>query len=150
MDKLEFELTLLRLSIKAIHELCGNTQDAIFVEEAIEHNASFRPILTCVQIWQVDYEKKDGYCDIHFILSPDFMQKNSNLTLNANLNELKWIFEMQRYDYGEDEEFNKIGDEDGLAGWLARSKIKVNYDLVNFALINLNEFVTAIQTTESD
>jgi hypothetical protein len=57
---------------------------------------------------------------------------------------------MQRYDYGEDEEFNKIGDEDGLAGWLARSKIKVNYDLVNFALINLNEFVTAIQTTESD
>lgn len=150
MDTLDFESTLFKLSIKAIHELSGDTQDAIFVEEAIEHNASFRPILTCVQIWQVDYDKEDRCCDIHFVLSPDFMQKNSDLTLNGNLNQLKWIFEIQSYDYGEDEEHNKIGDEDGLDGWLVRSKITVNYDAINFSLINLNEFVTAINITESD
>ena len=150
VDTLDFQSTLFRLSIKAIHELCGDTQDAIFVEETIEHNASFRPILTSVQIWEVDFGKEDRYCDIHFVLSPDFMQKNSDLTLNGNLNQLKWIFEIQHYDYGEDEELNKIDDEEGLDGWLVRSKITVKFEAINLASINLNDFVTAIQITESD
>ena len=149
MNALDFESTLFRLSIKAIHELCGETQDVILVEEAIEHS-NFRPILTCVQIWKVDFEKEDRYCNIHFVLSPEFMEKNDIFTLEGNLNQLKWIFEIQHYDYGEDEELNKVGEEDGLYGWLARSKITTNFDSIKIASINFNDFQRAIQIAESD
>ena len=54
------------------------------------------------------------------------------------------------YDYGEDEEGNKIGDEDGVDGWLIKSKIKVNYEQLNISGIELKDFVTAIHITESD
>lgn len=145
----DFESTLFKMSIKAIHELSGNTQDIILVEEAIEH-ANLRPILTCVQIWEVDFDKEDRYCDINFVLSPEFMEKNEIFTLNGYLNQLKWIFEIQHYDYGEDEELNKVGEEDGLDGWLVKSKITTNFDSIKIALINFNEFETAIQIAESD
>jgi hypothetical protein len=150
MDTRGFESTLYRLSVKAIHALSGNTQDAITVQEAIEHNAYFRPKLYCVQIWSVDFNKEDRYCDIHFVLSPDFMMENANLTLTGNLHQLKWTFEIQRYDYGEDEEGNKISEEDGIDGWLIKSNIKVNYEEINIADIQLKDFHTAIQITESD
>jgi len=150
MDTRGFESTLYRLSVKAIHALSGNTQDAITVQEAIEHNAYFRPKLYCVQIWSVDFNKEDRYCDIHFVLSPDFMMENANLTLTGNLHQLKWTFEIQRYDYGEDEEGNKISEEDGVDGWLIKSNIKVNYEEINIADIQLKDFHTAIQITESD
>ena len=149
VNALDFESTLFRMSIKAIHELSGDTQDPILVEEVIEH-ANFRPILTCVQIWEVDFDKEDGYCDIHFVLSPEFMEKNAIFTLKGNLNELKWIFEIKHYDYGEDEELNKIGEEEGLDGWLVRSKIKTNFDSIKISLINFDDFETAIQIAESD
>jgi hypothetical protein len=150
MDRIGFESNLYRLSVKAIHALSGDTQDAITVQEAIEHNAYFRPQLYCVQIWSVDFNKVDSYCDIHFVLSPDFMMENSDLTLTGNLHQLKWVFEIQRYDYGEDGEGNKIGDEDGIDGWLIKSKIEVNYDEINISDIELKDFVKAIQITESD
>ena len=150
MDTRGFESTLYRLSVKAIHALSGNTRDAITVQEAIEHNAYFRAVLSCVQIWSVDLNKVDSYCDIHFILSPDFMMENAKLTRAGNLHQLKWVFEIQRYDYGEDKEGNKIGDEDGVDGWLIKSKIKVNYEQLNISGIELKEFVTAIHITESD
>ncbi len=150
MDTRGFESTLYRLSVKAINALSGNTQDAITVQEAIEHNAYFRPKLYCVQIWSVDFNKEDRYCDIHFVLSPDFMMENANLTLTGNLHQLKWTFEIQRYDYGEDEEGNKISEEDGIDGWLIKSNIKVNYEEINIADIQLKDFHTAIQITESD
>lgn len=150
MDRMGFESTLYRLSVKAIHALSGDTRDAITVQEAIEHNAYFRTILSCVQIWSIDFNKEDGYCDIHFVLSPDFMMENANLTLAGSLDQLKWVFEIQRYDYGEDEEGNKIGDEDGVDGWLIKSKIKVNYEQLNISGIELKDFVTAIHITESD
>ena len=149
MNALDFESTLFRLSVKAILELCGETQDAIIVEEAIEH-ANFRPILTCVQIWEVDFDDEDGYCDIHFVLSPEFMENNAIFTLEGNLNELKWIFKIQHYDYGEDEELNKVSEEEGLDGWLVRSKIKTNFDSIKISLINFDDFETAIQIAESD
>jgi hypothetical protein len=57
---------------------------------------------------------------------------------------------IQRYDYGEDEEGNKIGDEDGLDGWLIKSKIKVNYEAVNINNIELIDFLEAIKFTECD
>jgi hypothetical protein len=150
MDTRGFESTLYRLSVKAIHALSGNTQDAITVQEAIEHNAYFRPKLYCVQIWSVDFNKEDRYCDIHFVLSTDFMMENANLTLTGNLHQLKWTFEIQRYNYGEDEEGNKISEEDGIDGWLIKSNIKVNYEEINIADIQLKDFHTAIQITESD
>ena len=150
MEARGFESTLYRLSIKAIHALSSNTQDVITVQEAIERNAYFRPKLYCVQIWSVDFKKVDGYCDIHFVLSPDFMMENADLTLTGKLHQLKWVFEIQRYDYGEDEEGNKIGEEDGIDGWLIKSKIKVNYEEINIADIELKDFVTAIHITESD
>ena len=40
MDRMGFESTLYRLSVKAIHALSGNTRDVITVQEAIEHNAT--------------------------------------------------------------------------------------------------------------
>jgi hypothetical protein len=150
MDKMGFESTLYRLSVKAIHALSGNTRDVITVQEAIEHNAYFRTILSCVQIWSIDFNKEDIYCEIHFVLSPDFMIENANFTLAGALDQLKWVFEIQRYDYGEDEQGNKIGDEDGVDGWLIKSKIKVNYEAVNINNIELIDFVEAINFTESD
>ena len=148
MNALDFESTLFKLSIKALHELSGETQDVIDVEEAIEH-AYFRPILTCVQIWEVDFEKEDRYCDIHFVLSPEFMEKNSIFTLEGNLNQLKWIFKIHHYDCGEDEESNRVSEEDGLDGWLARSKITTNFDSIKIASIDFNDFGTAIKVAES-
>jgi hypothetical protein len=78
------------------------------------------------------------------------MIENANFTLAGALDQLKWVFEIQRYDYGEDEEGNKIGDEDGVDGWLIKSKIKVNYEAVNINNIELIDFVEAINFTESD
>jgi hypothetical protein len=78
------------------------------------------------------------------------MMENANLTLAGSLDQLKWVFEIQRYDYGEDEEGNKIGDEDGIDGWLIKSKIQVNYEQLNIPGIELQDFVTAIHITESD
>jgi hypothetical protein len=150
MDTRGFESALYRLSIKAIHALSGNTQDVITIQEAIERNAYFRPKLYCVQIWSVDFKKVDGYCDIHFILSPDFMIENADLTLTGKLHQLKWVFEIQRYDYGEDDEGNKISEEDGIDNWLIKSRIKVNYEQINIEGIELINFVTAIHITESD
>lgn len=150
MDKMGFESTLYRLSVKAIHALSGNTRDVITVQEAIEHNAYFRTILYCVQIWSIDFNKEDNYCEIHFVLSPDFMIENAKFTLAGSLDQLKWVFEIQRYDYGEDEEGNKIGDEDGVDGWLIKSKIKVNYEAVNINNIELIDFLEAIKFTECD
>ena len=150
MEARVFESTLYRLSVKAIHALSGNTQDVITVQEAIEHNAYFRPKLYCVQIWSVDFSKEENYCEIHFVLSPDFMMENSNLTLSGRLDELKWIFEIQRYEYGEDDEGKKIGEEDGIDGWLIRSKIKVNYENIDIKDIEYKDFAIAIHNTESD
>lgn len=150
MDARGFESALYRLSIKAIHALSGNTQDAITVQEAIERNAYFRPKLSCVQIWSVDFNKVDSYCDIHFLLSPDFMMENQSLTRTGNLNDLKWIFEIKRYEYGEDEQHNKISEEDGIDGWLIKSTIKVNYEEINIKNIELIDFIRAIHITESD
>jgi len=150
MDRMGFESTLYRLSVKAIHALSGNTQDVITVQEAIERNAYFRTKLYCVQIWSVDFSKEENYCEIHFVLSPDFMMENTNLTLSGRLDELKWIFEIQRYDYGEDDDGNKIGDEDGIDGWLIKSKIKVNYENIDIKDIEHKDFAIAIQNTESD
>ena len=150
MDKMDFESTLYRLSVKAIHALSGNTRDTITVQEALERNAYFRTILSCVQIWSIDFNKEDCYCEIHFVLSPDFMIENANFTLAGALDQLKWVFEIQRYDYGEDEEGNKIGDEDGVDDWLIKSKIKVNYEAVNINNFELIDFVEAIKFTESD
>lgn len=150
MDTRSFELTLYRLSVKAIQALSGNTQDAITIQEAIERNAYFRPILSCLQIWFVDFSKKENYCEIHFILSPDFMMENSSLTLSGALTELNWIFVIQRYDYGEDEVGNKISDEEGVADWLIRSIIKVNYDKFSLSKLELKDFALAIKNTEGD
>ena len=150
MDTTSFESILYRLSVKSIRALSGKTQDAITVQEAIERNAYFRPILSCVQIWLVDFSKEENYCEIHFVLSPDFMMENSSLTLNGALSELKWIFEIQRYDYGEDDEGNKISDEDGVDGWLIKSKIKVNYDKIYIANLEQKDFSVAIKNTEGD
>jgi hypothetical protein len=142
MDTKSFESSLYRLSCKAIHALSGNTQDPITVQEAIEHNAYFRPISGCVQILMVDFSKEENYCDIHFVLSPKFMMRNYSLTLNGALTELSWIFGIQSYDYGE--------DEDGVDGWLMRSKIKVNYDKIYIAELGQEEFTLAIKNTEYD
>ena len=150
MDTRSFESNLYRLSVKAIQALSGNTNDAITVQEAIERNAHFRPILSCLQIWFVDFSKEENYCEIHFILSPDFMMENSSLTLSGALTELKWVFEIQRYDYGEDEDGNKIYDEDEVDGWLIKSKIKINYDKIAIEKIDQKEFALAIKNTESD
>jgi hypothetical protein len=78
------------------------------------------------------------------------MMENSSLTLSGNLTELKWLFELQRYDYGEDEEGNKIYDEDGIDGWLIKSKIKVNYQNIAIEKIEHKEFVLAIENTEGN
>ena len=150
MDARGFESALYRLSVKAIHALSGNTQDVITVQEAIERNAYFRPKLGCVQIWSVDFNKDDGYCDIHFLLSPDFMMENTDITFTGNLSQLKWIFEIKNYDYGEDEQHNKISEEDGIDGWLIKSTIKVNYEEKKKKNIELKDFNRAIQITESD
>ncbi len=150
MDKSSFESTLYRLSVRAIHSLSGNTQDAITIQEAIERNASFRPIINCVQIWLVDFSNDKNYCEIHFVLSPDFMLENSSLTLNGALMNLKWSFELQRYDYGEDGDGNNIYDEDGVEGWLIKGKIIVNYDKICIEEIEQKEFALAIQNTEGD
>jgi hypothetical protein len=145
-----FESTLYRLSVKAIHSLSGNTKDVITVQEAIEHNAYFRTILSCVQIWSIDFNKEDIYCKINFVLSPDFMIENANFTLAGALDQLKWVFEIQRYDYGEDDEGNKISEEEGIDNWLIKSRIKVNYEQINIEGVELIDFVTAIHITESD
>ncbi len=150
MDARAFESTLYRLSIKAIHALSGNTQDVITIQESIERYAYFRPVLGCVQIWSIDFSKEENYCDIHFVLSPDFMIHNQALTSNASLDQLKWVFDIQKYDYGEDEEGNKISDEDGISSWLVKSKIKVNYDPISIDDIELKEFVLAIHITENE
>ncbi len=150
MDTRSFESTLYRLSVRAIHSLSGNTQDAITIQEAIERNAYFRPVINCVQIWLVDFSNEKNYCEIHFVLSPDFMLENSSLTLNGALMNLEWSFELLRYDYGEDEDGNKIYDEDGVDGWLIKSKIKVNYDKICIEKIEQKEFTLAIKSTEGD
>jgi hypothetical protein len=150
MDIRDFESTLYGLSIEAIHAISGDTQDPITIQEAIEHNSFCRPILSSVQIWTVDFDKEDNYCEIHFVLSPDFMMENPNITLTGLLHKLNWIFEIQRYDYGEDEEGNKISDEDQIGGWLIKSKIKVNYEEIKINGINLKDFKQAISNVESD
>jgi len=150
MDKRNFESILYRLSIKAIHALSGDTKDAITVQEALEHNAYFRPNLYCVQIWNIDFGKDENYCDIKFILSPDFMMENSYLTLRYSLHNLNWNFIIKRYDYGEDIDGNKIYEEDGVDGWLVKSSINVNYEVIDADELDLKEFTQAIQNTESN
>jgi len=150
MDKTSFESILYKLSVKAIRAISGKTLDAITVQEAIERYAFFRPILSCVQIWFVDFSKRENYCEIHFVLSPDFMMENSSLTLNGSLMALNWTFEIQRYDYGEDEEGSKIAEEDGVDGWLIRSKIKVNYEKIAIHNLDQYDFTEAIKNTEVD
>jgi hypothetical protein len=68
------------------------------------------------------------------------MMKDRLLTLTGKLHRLKWIFEIQRCDY----------DEDDIANWLVKSKIKVNYEEINITDIELKDFVKTIQETESD
>ncbi len=150
MDARAFESTLLKLSIKAIHELSGNTQDVITVQEAIEHFAYLRPTLGCVQIWSIDFSKQDNYCEIHLVLSPDFMLSNQALTSTGSLDQLKWVYDIQKYDYGDDEEGNKISDEDGISNWLVKSKINVNYEAIRIDDIELKDFLLAIHITESE
>ncbi len=150
MDTTSFESILYKLSVKAIRTLSGKTQDPSYVQEVIRRSAYFRPIVSCVQIWSADFSKKETYCEIHFVLSPNFMIENSSLTLNGFLMKLKWTFEIQRYDYGEDEEGNKISDEEGIDGWLIRSKIKVNYEMIDIENLEQEDFFAAISNTEVD
>ena len=128
----------------------GTTLDNILFPLKLDATNLFRPKLYCVQIWSVEFKKVDGYCDIHFVLSPDFMMENTELTLTGKLHQLKWVFEIQRYDYGEDDKGNKISEEDGIDNWLIKSRIKVNYEQINIEGVELIDFVTAIHITESD
>jgi hypothetical protein len=150
MDESEFESLLYKLSIKAIHALSGSTQEAFTVQQAIENHAYFRPILSCVQILNINIDEFEGYCKINFALSPKFMTDNAKLTLRRSLYNLNWVFEIQDYDYGEDKYGNKISEEDGIDGWLIKSKIKANYEDVSYSDFEKKDFLKAIQITESN
>ena len=149
MNTGDFESMLYKLSVDAIYSISNGAKDVITIQEAIERNAYFRAKLGCVQIWSISFDNSENYCDIQFLLSPDFMMENSSLTLKSRLYNLSWTFSIKRYDY-EDDEDQKVYEEDGVDGWLIKSEIiGINYEKIDIKNIKLSAFAVAIQNTDS-
>lgn len=141
MTEDELKNLLFKLSVQAIYHLSDGSEDVISVQEAIEKNGFFRPIVNQVQILNV-INHSDSEKDITFLLSPDYLMENVDLVLGYGLNDIMWTFSLPKYDTDEPEVVAEdatgkieIGSEEGVVNWLIRGSVEIkqvgekSYDL---------------------
>ena len=156
MTEEELKNQLFKLSAQAIYHLSDGSTDPISIQEAIEHNTFFRPILYCVQILEIK-NLGDSEKEITFVLSPDYLMENSQLVFKGILNELMWTFKLNSYDYGIEERIVDDADgsidirsEEGVENWIARGEIKILQCNKDTYQISTADFFTSSVRTESD
>ena len=152
----ELRRQLFNLSAKAIYHLSNGITDPISIQEVIEKNTFFRPILHCVQIMNVK-NISNSEKEITLVMSPDYLMENIDLVYKGLLNELMWIILLPQYDYGVDEVIAddeegkiEIRSEEGLINWIARAQIKILQCNQETYKISAEEFNNSIVGTESD
>jgi hypothetical protein len=156
MTEEELKNQLFKLSAQAIYHLSDGSTDPISIQEAIEHNSYFRPILYCVQILSIK-NIGDSEKEITFVLSPDYLMENRGLVIKGLLNEIMWTFKLNNYDYGIEETIVDdaegridIRSEEGVENWIARGEIKILQCNKQTYQISLVDFFNSIVRTESD
>ena len=156
MTEEELKNQLFKLSAQAIYHLSDGSTDPISIQEAIERNSYFRPILHCVQILSIK-NIGDSEKEITFVLSPDYLMENRGLVIKGILNELMWTFKLNSYDYGieerivdDDDGSIDIRSEEGVENWIARGEIKILQCNKHTYQISLIDFFNSIVLTESD
>ena len=156
MTEDELKNQLFKLSAQAIYHLSDGSKDPISIQEAIEHNTFFRPILYCVQILSIK-NISDSEKEITFVLSPDYLIENSELVFKGFFNELMWTFKLDAYDYGIEETIVDdaegridIRSEEGVENWIARGEIQILQCNKDTYQISTADFFNSIVRTESD
>jgi len=131
MTEAELNNLLVKVSVQAIFELSDGNTDPIAVQEIIERNSYFRPVLSPIQILEVQ-SSPSGYTTIKFLLSPDFLIHNINITINNSLDKLIWTFELPPFSYGEEEVLVddasgtiSMRSEEGVVEWLMRGVVEI-------------------------
>jgi len=112
---------LKRSSLQLLGLLVGVTRDPITVQEEIEHLAFLRPTIGAVQILDYSSYQPEYMYAIKFGFSTNFMYQHRFTSL-LFLPYLIWQLKIDRYEYGDD--VNGGVEEEGLASWLARSKVE--------------------------
>lgn len=131
MDEQQLKNLLAKVSFLAVFQLSNGSEDPISVQESIELNSYTRPILTPVQI--LDIEKiSDSEKEIRFALSPDYLSTNIDLVMEYELHQLIWVFKLPQYDIDknevvlDDEEGQiSIRSEEGVVEWLIRGTVEI-------------------------
>lgn len=131
MDEQQLKNLLVKVSFLAVFQLSNGSEDPISVQESIEHNAYTRPILTPVQILDIE-NINDSEKEIKFALSPDYLSTNIDLVIEYELHQLIWIFKLPQYDNGQnevvvDDEEGQISirSEEGVVEWLIRGTVEI-------------------------
>jgi hypothetical protein len=119
MKMQEFESILFRESIKALHDLCGGSEDNITLEERLEHYWRFRIILGNTQLINHYFDKENNR-EITFVFSSDYMLNNYSIVIKYYLDSVKWKLVLPNYDYGDE-----TGTDEGVSLWLSRGKIEI-------------------------
>ena len=156
MTEDELKNLLFKLSVQAIYHISEGSEDVITVQEAIEKNGFFRPIVNYVQILNV-INHSDSEKDITFVLSPDYLIENVDLVFRYGLNDIMWTFSLPKYDIDEpevvaDDATGKIEmtSEEGVVNWLIRGSVDIkqvgekSYDL------SVEELHKSVFRTESN
>lgn len=112
---------LRRASIQHLRSLVGVTRDPITVQEEIQHLARLRPTIGAVQILDHSCYQPAYMFAIKFGFSTSFMYQHRDTSLYMTPR-LIWQLKIDHYEYGDDVSRNV--EEEGLASWLARSKIE--------------------------
>jgi hypothetical protein len=131
MTEAELNNLLVKVSVQAIFDLSDGNTDPIAVQEIIERNSYFRPVLSPIQIFEVQ-SSPSGYTKIKFLLSPDFLIYNINITINNSLDKLIWTFELPPCSYGEEDVLVddasgtiSMRSEEGVVEWLMRGVVEI-------------------------
>ena len=131
IDEQQLKNLLAKVSFLAVYQLSNGSEDPISVQASIEHNSFTRPILTPVQVLDIE-NISDSEKEIRFALSPDYLSTNIDLVMEYGLHQLIWIFKLPQYDYGVDEVFVddeegqiSIRSEEGVVEWLIRGTVEI-------------------------
>jgi hypothetical protein len=143
----ELKNQLFKLSAQAIYHISNGSKDVITVQEAIEKNGLFRPIVYSVQILNV-LNQSDSEI-ITFVFSPNYLIENSDLVLGYGLNEIMWTYSLPRYDIDEPEIVAddvtgkiEITTEEGVVSWLSRGTIEIKQTGAKCYDLSVEDFST--------
>ena len=156
MTEDELKNQLFKLSVQAIYHLSNGSEDVITVQEAIEKNGFFRPIIYCVQILNVVFQS-DSEKVITFVISPECLTENIDLVFGYGLNELMWTFSLPKYDIGEpevlaDDATGKIEmtSEEGVVNWLIRGSVEIKKVGYKFYDLSVEDFYRSVFRAQSN